>query len=146
MTYAPLSEDRILDLLAMTRTVALVGASAKPERPSWRVMQFLLQAGYIVLPVNPGLAGRTILDQPVHASLESLPHTVDMVDVFRSADACPPLARQAAAIGAKILWLQEGIVSEEAAAIAAQAGLAVVMDRCTKKDIEANPDRFPSVS
>lgn len=146
MPYSPLSKTRILDILAATRTIALVGASAKPERPSWRVMQFLLNAGYTVLPVNPGLAGKRILDQPVHADLETLPQPVEMVDVFRSSDACPALARQAVAIGAKTLWLQEGIMSEEAATIAADAGLDVVMDRCTKRDIEANPERFPNVS
>jgi len=146
MRYSPLPKTRILDILAETKTIALVGASAKPERPSWRVMQFLLGAGYTVLPINPGLAGKTILDQPVHADLEALAQPVEMVDVFRSADACPALARQAVAIGAKTLWLQEGIISEEAATIAAKGGLDVVMDRCTKRDIEANPERFSTVS
>ena len=143
--HEPLPLSRIVEILKITTTIAMVGASARPERPSWQVMSFLLKAGFAVVPVNPGLAGQTLLDQTVYADLAAIPGPVDMVDVFRPADACPAIAAEAIAIGARTLWLQEGVVSEAAAAIAAKAGLAVIMDRCPKKDIEAHPDRWPSV-
>jgi len=117
--------------------IAMVGASAKPERPSYQVMAFLQGKGHRVIPVNPGLAGETLLGEPVFASLEDIDAPVWMVDVFRPAEACPPIAEQAVAIGSRCLWLQEGIISAEAAAIAGAAGLDVIMDLCPKKVIEA---------
>ncbi len=123
-------EDLIREVLQSTRTIALVGASHKPERPSYRVMAYLLEQGYHVIPVNPGLAG-----QQVKRTLAEIDEPVDMVDVFRSADAAYEIAGEAIAIGAKSLWLQLGVINEEAAALAQAAGLKVVMDHCPKIEI-----------
>ncbi|MGL5768177.1 MAG: CoA-binding protein, partial [Plesiomonas shigelloides] len=111
-------EDLIREVLQSTRTVALVGASHKPERPSYRVMAYLLEQGYHVIPVNPGLAGQQLLGQEVKRTLADIDEPVDMVDVFRSADAAYEIAGEAIAIGAKSLWLQLGVINEEAAALA----------------------------
>ena len=143
--YAALPLPRILEILETTRTIAMVGASARPERPSWQVMSFLIRTGFTVVPVNPVLAGQTLLDQTVYPDLAAIPGEIDMVDVFRPSDACPAIASEAVAIGAGTLWLQEGVISDEAAGIALAAGLDVIMDRCPKKDIEAHPARWPSV-
>jgi len=134
-----IDQQAAADILETVSTIALVGASAKPERPSHAVMAFMQDAGYRVIPVNPGLAGQQLLGEPVFATVEDIDIPVDMVDVFRPADACPAIAEQAVAIGASCLWLQEDIVSNEAAAIAADAGLDVVMDLCPKKVIEGRP-------
>ena len=128
-------EDLIREVLQSTRTIALVGASHKPERPSYRVMAYLLEQGYHVIPVNPGLAGQQILGQEVKRTLAEIDEPVDMVDVFRSADAAYEIAGEAIAIGAKSLWLQLGVINEEAAALAQAAGLKVVMDHCPKIEI-----------
>lgn len=128
-------EDLIRDVLQSTRTIALVGASHKPERPSYRVMAYLLEQGYHVIPVNPGLAGQQLLGQEVKRTLVDIDEPVDMVDVFRSADAAYEIAGEAIAIGAKSLWLQLGVINEEAAALAQAAGLKVVMDHCPKIEI-----------
>ena len=128
-------EDLIREVLQSTRTIALVGASHKPERPSYRVMAYLLEQGYRVIPVNPGLAGQQLLGQEVKRTLADIDEPVDMVDVFRSADAACEIAREAIAIGAKSLWLQLGVINEEAAALAQAAGLLVVMDHCPKIEI-----------
>ncbi|MGL4455747.1 MAG: CoA-binding protein [Plesiomonas sp.] len=130
-----MNDQSIKQILQATRTIALVGASDKPERPSYRVMDYLLQQGYRVIPVNPSLAGKTILGQTVQASLSEISEPVDMVDVFRSADAAYAIAQEAIAINAKTLWLQLGIINEEAATLAAAAGLQVVMDRCPKIEL-----------
>ncbi len=126
------SDDEIRGILRDGRVIAMVGASANWNRPSYFAMKYLQQKGYRVIPVNPGAAGKTILGEPVRAGLAEIEGKVDMVDVFRPAADCPEIARQAVAIGARILWLQLGIVSEEAAQIAREAGLRVVMDRCPK--------------
>lgn len=128
-------EDLIREVLQSTRTIALVGASHKPERPSYRVMAYLLEQGYHVIPVNPGLAGQQLLGQEVKRTLADIDEQVDMVDVFRSADAAYEIAGEAIAIGAKSLWLQLGVINEEAAALAQAAGLKVVMDHCPKIEI-----------
>lgn len=128
-------EDLIREVLQSTRTIALVGASHKPERPSYRVMAYLLEQGYHVIPVNPGLAGQQLLGQEVKRTLAEIDEPVDMVDVFRSADAAYEIAGEAIAIGAKSLWLQLGVINEEAAALAQVAGLKVVMDHCPKIEI-----------
>ncbi len=130
-----MNDQSIKQILQATRTIALVGASDKPERPSYRVMDYLLQQGYRVIPVNPSLAGKTILGQTVQASLSEISEPVDMVDVFRSADAAYAIAQEAIAINAKTLWLQLAIINEEAATLAAAAGLQVVMDRCPKIEL-----------
>lgn len=128
-------EDLIREVLQSTRTIALVGASHKPERPSYRVMAYLLEQGYHVIPVNPGLAGQQLLGQEVKRMLAEIDEPVDMVDVFRSADAAYEIAGEAIAIGAKSLWLQLGVINEEAVALAQAAGLKVVMDHCPKIEI-----------
>ncbi|OIR09332.1 hypothetical protein GALL_85650 [mine drainage metagenome] len=125
MNTDPSLEGRIL---RESRTIAVVGLSADPDKPSHEVAAYLQSRGYRIVPVNP--KGGTILGEAVWPDLASIPFPVDVVDVFRPPAACPEVARQAVAIGARFLWLQLGIVSEEAARIAREGGLGVVMDRC----------------
>jgi hypothetical protein len=123
------ADDTIRHILTTTRRIALVGASSKPWRPSHEVMRFLLDRGYDVTPVNPGLAGQTIHDQTVVASLdEAAP--LEMVDVFRASIHVGALVEQTIRLGAKTIWMQLGVVDQEAAAKARAAGITVVMDRC----------------
>ncbi|MCB1730693.1 MAG: CoA-binding protein [Halieaceae bacterium] len=127
----PLTADRdIARILQTTRRIALVGASHKPERPSHRVMQFLLAEGYQVFPVNPGLAGQQLLGCQVYPDLAAVPDAIDMVDVFRQSHYLQALVDEAVAVGARTIWTQLGVVDTDAAARAEQAGLEVVMDRC----------------
>ena len=127
----PLTADRdIARILETTRRIALVGASHKPERPSHRVMQFLLAEGYQVFPVNPGLAGQQLLGCQVYPDLAAVPDAIDMVDVFRQSHYLQALVDEAVAVGARTIWTQLGVVDTDAAARAEQAGLEVVMDRC----------------
>ncbi len=131
LTY---SDATIRDILDRVKTVALVGASAKSVRPSYFVLKYLLAKGYRVIPVNPGLAGQELLGQRCYADLPSIPEPIDMVDIFRGADAVPGIVDEALALDPKpkVIWMQLGIRHEEAAAKAEAAGLAVVMDRCPK--------------
>jgi uncharacterized protein len=122
------SDDVLKRLLGEARTIAVVGASSKPERSSWGVMQKLLQAGYRVIPVNP--QEPEVLGQKAYASLGEIPEPIDIVDVFRREEHTPEVAAQAVATGAKALWLQSGIWNEQAASIAKAGGLTVVMDTC----------------
>jgi predicted CoA-binding protein len=127
-------DDQIRDVLAATRRIAVVGASNKPERPSYGVMQALIAHGYEVTPVNPGLAGQPILGRTAVASLaEAAP--LDMVDVFRAPDAVGPVMEEAIRLGARTVWLQIGVVNEAAARAGREAGLAVIMDRCPKIEL-----------
>jgi predicted CoA-binding protein len=130
------SDADLRHLLENTKTIALVGASPKANRPSYGVMAFLQQSGYRVIPVNPVAAGTTILGETVYGTLAEIGEPIDMVDVFRRAEDTPPVAEEAVAVGAKSLWLQLGIASDEAAQIAIKGGLDVVMDRCTAIEIE----------
>lgn len=132
--------DEIGALLREVKVIALVGASARAERPSHEVMAFLQHRGYRVIPVNPGLAGKTLLGERVRASLRDIKEDVDMVDVFRRAAAAEAIAQDAIAIGARVLWLQLGVVNEEAAEKARAAGLCVVMDRCPKIELMRRDD------
>ncbi|HXT34363.1 MAG TPA: CoA-binding protein [Chloroflexota bacterium] len=119
-------------LLTRARTVAMVGLSADEIRPSYFVAVYLKHAGYRIWPVNPRYAGGFILGRPVVASLAEIPEHVDIVDVFRRPSDAPAVAREAIAIGAGALWMQLTVISDEAARLAREAGLTVVMDRCIK--------------
>ena len=129
------SDADLRHLLQNTKTIALVGASPKPNRPSYGVMAYLQQSGYRVIPVNPIAAGTTILGETVYGTLAEIKEPIDMVDVFRRAEDTPPVAKEAVAAGAKSLWLQLDIANDEAAKIATEGGLDVVMDRCTAIEV-----------
>ena len=129
------SDEAIAQLLLQVKRIALVGASAKPERPSHRVMQFLLDEGYEVLPINPGLAGQKLLGQQVHASLADLSTSVDMADIFRDAASLPEVAQDVVTAEIPAMWTQLGVVHSEAEHTALDAGLQVVVDRCPAVEI-----------
>lgn len=126
-------------ILTETKTIAVLGFSARPDRPSHYVAAFLQARGYRVVPVNPGLAGQVWLGETVYADLAEIPReiAIDMVDVFRTPEAVPAIVAEIAAQRPEVitLWLQLGVVHEEAAAKARAAGLRVVMDRCPKIEI-----------
>jgi predicted CoA-binding protein len=128
MTHVNPTDSELRELLTAARSIAVVGASAKPDRPSNEIMRILIDAGFDVIPVNP--KEKDVLDRPAYPSLNEVPRPIDIVDVFRLADEVPAIARDAASIGARALWLQLGIISDEAAAIAKAAGMIVVMDLC----------------
>jgi predicted CoA-binding protein len=117
------------EILADAKTIALVGASPRPERPSHGVMRYLMEQGYRVIPVRPAV--REILGERCVASLAEIEEPIDLVDVFRRADACPDVAREAVEAGAKAVWLQLGLVSPESRAIAEAAGVEYVENECT---------------
>jgi predicted CoA-binding protein len=129
------SDEAIAQLLVQAKRIALVGASAKPERPSHRVMQFLLDEGYEVFPINPGLAGQKLLGQTVYASLAALPARVDMADIFRDAASLPEVTQEVVDAGIPAIWTQLGVVHSEAERTAVDAGLQVVVDRCPAIEI-----------
>jgi len=130
-----MQDNDIAGLLQQVKTIALVGASDNPARASFGVMAYLLSQGYQVTPVSPKLAGQMLLGRQVYAKLADIPHPIDMVDVFRNSEAAYEVAQEAIAIGAKALWLQIGVINEQAEALANEAGLKVVMDRCPKIEI-----------
>jgi predicted CoA-binding protein len=121
-----------LRILTQYRTIAMVGLSADEYRPSAFAAIYMLSEGYDVIPVNPRYAGQTILGQPVYPSLTEVPRPVEIVDVFRRPSEAPRIAHQAIEIGAKVLWLQLGVINDEAGQIAREAGLEFVQDRCVK--------------
>ena len=129
------SDEAIAQLLAQVKRIALVGASAKPDRPSHRVMQFLLDEGYEVLPINPGLAGQRLLGQPVYASLADLPTSVEMADIFRDAASLPKVTQDVVAAGIPAMWTQLGVVNNKAERTGLDAGLQMVVDRCPAIEI-----------
>ena len=132
----PLTSDQdIAELLANTRTIALVGASDRPDRPSYGVMRFLQSHGYRVFPVNPQITGEHVHGEYVWRELSQIGEPIDMVDIFRRPQAAGEAVDEAIAAGAKSVWLQIGVINEEAAARAEAAGLKVVMDRCPKIEI-----------
>jgi uncharacterized protein len=124
--------DYTTNILHQVKTIALVGASSNQARPSHSVMKFLLSKGYNVIPVNPGLAGQTLLGQKVHASLAEIAVPIDMVDIFRNSEAAALVVEEALALAPKpkVIWMQLGVRHDEAAVIAEAAGLQVVMNRC----------------
>ena len=128
-------DEQLRRVLVDARTIAMVGASSKPDRPAHRIMKQLLDAGYHVIPVNPNEA--EILGQPAVASLDTIREPVDVVDVFRRSEDAPQIAEDAIRIGAKALWLQIGVSNEEAASRAKAAGLVVVMNKCIGATHEA---------
>ena len=121
-----------LRILSTYKTIAMVGLSADPMRPSHFAAIYMVANGYDIIPVNPKYAGQTLLGQHVYASLEEIPRPIQIVDVFRKPQDVPPVAESAIAIGAKVLWLQLGIRNDDALATARAAGLEVVQDRCVK--------------
>jgi uncharacterized protein len=128
--------DRYLrDILTSVRTIAVVGASARRERPSHRVMAYLQRRGYRTIPVNPNAAGDAINGETVYARLADVPEPIDMVDVFRRPDAAGAVVDEAIASGAEVVWMQLGVRDDAAAARAEARGLKVVMNRCPAIEI-----------
>ena len=124
------SEVEITEILQSYRVVAVVGLSDKPERPSYRVAQYLQEHGYRIVPVNPGC--QEILGERCYAGLRDIPFPVEIVDIFRNVEAIPTIVAEAIAVGAKVVWMQQGLEEPHAARQAKQAGLRVAMDRCLK--------------
>jgi uncharacterized protein len=125
-------DSYIRGVLNKYKVFALVGASPNQVRPSFFVMKYLLAKGYKPIPVNPGHAGKEILGQTVYGSLKDIPDPVDVVDIFRNSEAALQITRDAIEIGAKAVWMQVGVRNDEAARLAEEAGLEVVMNRCPK--------------
>ncbi|MCA3561291.1 MAG: CoA-binding protein [Aestuariivirga sp.] len=136
MNHDSYSPHYIRSILQSVKTIALVGASANEVRPSYFVMKYLMDKGYEVIPVNPGLAGQQILGQTVYAALKDIPKPVDMVDIFRNSEAAGPITGEALALDPKpgVIWMQLSVRNDGAAARAEAAGLRVVMNRCPKME------------
>ncbi len=129
-------DEELVGILKSVRTIALVGASHKTHRDSYQVMAFLQNQGYRVIPVNPGRAGTYILGQQVLSSLAEIKEPIDMVDVFRNAEAAAAVVNEAIAVRARVIWMQLGVINDLAAGKARKAGLQVVMDVCPKQVIQ----------
>ena len=131
--YAP---DYVREVLRSVKTIALVGASANMVRPSYLVMKYLIEKGYAVIPINPGLAGQMLLGQLVYEKLADVPQAIDMVDIFRNSDAALGVTEEALTLSPlpKVIWMQLGVRHDEAALKAEAAGLRVVMNRCPKME------------
>ena len=141
----PLTRDEhIAELLSSARTIAVVGASDRPIRPSYGVMKFLQDWGYRVIPVNPQITGEHVLGEFVWRELAQIGVPIDIVDIFRRPEAAAEAVEQAIFVGAKAVWMQLGVINHEAAARAEAAGLEVVMDRCPH--IEIPRLRLPRIS
>ncbi|TQS73227.1 CoA-binding protein [Rhodobacteraceae bacterium] len=129
-----MGDEDLIEIFESVQTIALVGYSANPARPSHRVAQFLKDKGYRVIPVNPGLAGQQALGETVYANLTDIPNNVvvDMIDIFRRPEAVTEIVEEALAElpGLRHVWMQLGVINEEAADLARRAGKAVIMDRC----------------
>ena len=125
-------DDPIQYILDTCKVIAVVGLSSKTHRPSYGVSQYMQSAGYRIIPVNPN--EEKVLGEATYPRLEDVPVRVDVVCIFRRSEFVPPVVESAIAVGARAVWMQEGVVHEEAAAQARKAGLAVVMDRCMLKD------------
>jgi len=132
MNHDAYSDAYIRDILATNRSIAMVGASPNPSRPSYFAMKYLKQKGFRLIPVNPGQEGKTILGERVYASLAAIEEKVDIVDIFRNSEAALGITQEAIAIGARVVWMQLGVRNDEAARLAEEADLQVVMNRCPK--------------
>lgn len=130
--HASYPDALIKSILRSVKTIAMVGASTNWNRPSYFAMKYLQDKGYRVIPVNATAVGQTVLGEKIHASLRDIKEKVDMVDVFRASEHVPPIADDAIAIGAKVLWMQLGVRNDAAAGKAEKEGLTVVMNRCPK--------------
>ena len=135
MDHESYSDEYLRGILESVRTIAVVGASPKRERPSHRVMAYLQRRGYRAIPVNPNAAGGTINAERVYASLAEVPEPIDMVDVFRRTEAAGGVVDQAITIGARVVWMQLGVRDDAAAARAEAHGMKVVMNRCPAIEI-----------
>ncbi len=125
-------DSDIRTILQKTKTIALVGASNKVHRASYRVMAFMQSKQYRVIPVNPKLAGNTLLGETVYASLADIPDAIDMVDIFRNSASAGLIAEEAIQISPRVIWMQLDVINREAAQKAEKAGILVIMDRCPK--------------
>ncbi|AFO90644.1 CoA-binding protein [Phaeobacter inhibens] len=128
------TDQHLKDVLTRNKTIAVVGVSTNPVRPSYYVARYLGLKGYRVLPVNPGYAGKSLFGQTIHASLSDIQEPVDMVDIFRRSEAVPPIVEEALEVckGLQTIWMQIGVEHAEAAAKAEAAGLTVIQNRCPK--------------
>ncbi|MEO3947574.1 CoA-binding protein [Gorillibacterium sp. CAU 1737] len=142
MAFENPSREQIKELLEQAGAIAVVGLSDKPDRTSYMVAHAMQERGYRIIPVNPTVTG-TILGETCYASLIEVPEPISIVNVFRRSDQVVPIAEEAVRIGAKVFWLQQGIVNEEAAGICEENGITVIMDRCIKvEDAVTRPNRF----
>ena len=132
MNHDHYPEEYITSILSEMRSFAVVGASVNKTRPSYFVIKYLQAKGYDMIPVNPGHAGKTVCEQTIYPTLADIPRPVDVVDVFRNSDAALQITRDAIEVGAKVVWMQLGVRNDEAAKLAEDAGLKVVMNRCPK--------------
>ncbi len=128
MAHENPTDDQLRQILTDAATIAMVGASANPDKASYGIMRKLQSVGYRVIPVNPRESD--VLGEKSYASLTDIPERIDIVDVFRRAEDTPPIADDAVKVGARVLWLQTGIASDEAASRAVKGGLTIVMDAC----------------
>ena len=135
MDHDKYPDPYLRDILTSVRTIAVVGASPRHERPSHRVMAYLQRRGYRTIPVNPNAAGGTINGETVYAKLADVPEPIDMVDVFRRSEMAGGVVDEAIAAGAKVVWMQLGVRDDDAAARAEALGLQVVMNRCPAIEI-----------
>jgi len=129
------SDAYLKQILSEVKTIALVGASPRPERDSYRCMAALLDAGYDIIPVNPREAGNSILGQRCYDCLAAIEQPIDMVEIFRSSEAALAVTEEAISIGAKVVWMQLEVRNQQAAELAEAAGIKVVMDRCPKIEL-----------
>ena len=130
------SKSYIKQILNEVKTIALVGASSREERDSFKVMKSLLENGYEVFPVNPNESNKKILNQKCYSNLNDIKQKIDMVDIFRSSKHVFNIAKEAVSINADILWTQEGVIDDRAADFAKKEGLIVIMNKCPKKILE----------
>ena len=138
---APQSVDPIFDILTKYKTIAVVGLSSNPARPSYGVTEYMQGSGYQIIPVNPNETD--VLGEPSYASLDEVPQKIEIVDIFRRAEEVPPVVDAAIRAGAKVIWMQQGIANESAAEKARAAGLTVVMDACILIEHQRRRQKLP---